>query len=345
MRRSTPSFGHSTRRCSGLCGRRLPERLARTLLDLAGVDPETTGDTLTKGQRRDLAGVVTELRLPLTGDRGYRYAEVTAGGVPLAELDLNSMESRVTPGLHLCGEICDVDGRIGGFNFQWAWGKRLGRGAGDARMRGRLVTNCQTINLKSEGGRHPSGFFSTPTKAEMTTLKRFLLITAFATFPLTFLSCDYWWGNGDGDLPDGGLIAHYPLDGDADENVGGRDGIIVGATPVADRFGEAGRALRFDGDDFVRVDESGVFNFDLQEDSYTISLWANASNSDGLSRLVVKWDELTSSPYPFQINKVGSGAWGSVFDSQEVSTVRLGDVLGTAPGNTLSSPTTLVRIG
>ncbi|HKC24559.1 MAG TPA: NAD(P)/FAD-dependent oxidoreductase, partial [Thermoanaerobaculia bacterium] len=54
-------------------------------------------------------------------DRGFDQAEVTAGGVPLSELVLATLESRVSPGLHLCGEICDVDGRIGGFNFQWAW--------------------------------------------------------------------------------------------------------------------------------------------------------------------------------------------------------------------------------
>ena len=59
--------------------------------------------------------------LPVTGSRGFNYAEVTAGGVPLRELRLNTLESRICPGLYLCGEICDVDGRIGGFNFQWAW--------------------------------------------------------------------------------------------------------------------------------------------------------------------------------------------------------------------------------
>jgi predicted Rossmann fold flavoprotein len=100
---------------------RVPDRLARALLDAAAVDPATTGDTLTKAERRALAEAATQTPLPLTGDRGYRYAEVTAGGVPLAELDLATMESRVTPGLYLCGEVCDVDGRIGGFNFQWAW--------------------------------------------------------------------------------------------------------------------------------------------------------------------------------------------------------------------------------
>ena len=43
------------------------------------------------------------------------------GGVPLSEIRWQTMESKVTAGLHLCGEILDVDGRIGGFNFQWAW--------------------------------------------------------------------------------------------------------------------------------------------------------------------------------------------------------------------------------
>ena len=100
---------------------RLPDRLARFLLETAGVPPETTGATLTRDGRRALVEAATAYPLPFVGDRGYRYAEVTAGGVPLAELDLGTMESRMTPGLHLCGEICDVDGRIGGFNFQWAW--------------------------------------------------------------------------------------------------------------------------------------------------------------------------------------------------------------------------------
>jgi hypothetical protein len=59
--------------------------------------------------------------LEVTGDRGFTTAEATAGGVPLSEVRLDTMESRVCPGLHLAGEVLDVDGRIGGFNFQWAW--------------------------------------------------------------------------------------------------------------------------------------------------------------------------------------------------------------------------------
>jgi len=80
-----------------------------------------------------LARTVLEMPLPVTGDRGFVYAEVTAGGVPLSEARLETMESRVCPGLYLCGEICDVDGRIGGFNFQWAWASGYVAGVGAAR--------------------------------------------------------------------------------------------------------------------------------------------------------------------------------------------------------------------
>jgi predicted Rossmann fold flavoprotein len=99
----------------------LPERLVRALCADADLEPGTSGDQLTREQRRAFARTLTALPLPITGDRGYTYAEVTAGGVPLSEIHLDTMESRVCPGLHLCGELCDVDGRIGGYNFQWAW--------------------------------------------------------------------------------------------------------------------------------------------------------------------------------------------------------------------------------
>ncbi len=99
----------------------LPQSLARALCHQADVEPSTFGNNLTRAQRLKLARTVTQMPLPITGDRGYNFAEVTAGGVPLNELHLDRMESRRCPGLYLCGEICAVDGRIGGFNFQWAW--------------------------------------------------------------------------------------------------------------------------------------------------------------------------------------------------------------------------------
>lgn len=111
---------------------RMPERLlAAIAADLIPIA------ALPKEERRRLVRLVVELPLPVTRNRGFDFAEVTAGGVPLDEVDLTSMESRRTPGLYLCGEILDVDGRIGGFNFQWAWasGRLAGRGAAKATER------------------------------------------------------------------------------------------------------------------------------------------------------------------------------------------------------------------
>lgn len=118
-------------------GRRLaelvPERLARALCARAGVEPSTSAAHLKRDDRRALATLLTRCPLPVTGDRGFTHAEVTAGGVPLAEVHLDTMESRVCPGLHLCGELLDVDGRIGGFNFQWAWATGHAAGAAAAK--------------------------------------------------------------------------------------------------------------------------------------------------------------------------------------------------------------------
>lgn len=100
---------------------RLPARLARALCEIAAVDPTAAGHTLRREERRALVRAVLETALPVTGTRGWNHAEATAGGIPLSEVHLNTMESRVTPGLYLCGEMLDVDGRIGGYNFQWAW--------------------------------------------------------------------------------------------------------------------------------------------------------------------------------------------------------------------------------
>lgn len=100
---------------------KMPERLITALCAFAEIDPRATCAHLTRDQRRRLALAFTELNLPIEGTRGWNYAEVTAGGVPLSAIVLKTMESRDCPELHLCGEVCDVDGRIGGFNFQWAW--------------------------------------------------------------------------------------------------------------------------------------------------------------------------------------------------------------------------------
>lgn len=111
--------------------RRLPQRLADALLDEAGVDPGQSLAQLRREDRQRLVELLARYPLPWTGDEGYKKAEVTGGGVDLSEIDPRTMESRVHPGLFLCGEILDTFGPIGGYNFYWAWatGRAAGLGA------------------------------------------------------------------------------------------------------------------------------------------------------------------------------------------------------------------------
>lgn len=112
----------------------LPERFAAAIAHHeAKVDPQTPMAQLPKDARRALVHALVDLPLPVVQDRGYTFAEVTAGGVPLEEVDLATMKSRCCAGLQLCGEILNVDGRIGGYNFQWAWctGRLAGLTAGE----------------------------------------------------------------------------------------------------------------------------------------------------------------------------------------------------------------------
>ena len=106
----------------------LPARLAEALLEDAGVAPETALAQLKREERRRLVQALTRHPLPWTGDEGYTKAEVTGGGVSLAEIDPRTLESKLHPGLYLCGEILDAFGPIGGYNFCWAWS--TGRAAG-----------------------------------------------------------------------------------------------------------------------------------------------------------------------------------------------------------------------
>lgn len=106
----------------------VPDRLASRLLEQANIDSTRSLAELPRDERRRLLDVLLRGALPWTGDEGYRKAEVTGGGVSLAEIDPRTMESRRHPGLFLCGEVLDAFGPIGGYNFLWAWA--TGRAAG-----------------------------------------------------------------------------------------------------------------------------------------------------------------------------------------------------------------------
>jgi predicted Rossmann fold flavoprotein len=99
----------------------VPASLGSALTALAAVPALQTLAELGRVERRRLVHLMLELPLPVVDSRGYSYAEATAGGVELTEIDPSTMQSRRCHGLYLVGEMLDVDGRIGGFNFQWAW--------------------------------------------------------------------------------------------------------------------------------------------------------------------------------------------------------------------------------
>jgi predicted Rossmann fold flavoprotein len=109
----------------------LPERLAAVLFAESGIPADRTVAQLRKEERERLLSVLCSWPLPYTGDEGYKKAEVTGGGVALAEIVPQTMESRKHPGLFIVGEALDVFGPIGGYNFHWAWasGRLGGRGA------------------------------------------------------------------------------------------------------------------------------------------------------------------------------------------------------------------------
>ncbi|MBI2824748.1 MAG: NAD(P)/FAD-dependent oxidoreductase [Planctomycetia bacterium] len=99
----------------------VPRRLAEALVREAGLAPESKAAELSKAGRAALVRAIKQASIPVTGTRGFAKAEVTAGGVPLAEVDSRTLASKIVPGLYLAGEVLDLDGPIGGYNFQAAF--------------------------------------------------------------------------------------------------------------------------------------------------------------------------------------------------------------------------------
>ncbi|MBR5343466.1 MAG: aminoacetone oxidase family FAD-binding enzyme [Oscillospiraceae bacterium] len=104
-------------------------RLGKMLLRYAGVDTKKSVGALTDRELAHAAETCKNFRLPLRGTEGFDNAQVTAGGLRTADFDPETMQSRLVPGLYVCGELLDVDGDCGGFNLQWAWasGRLAGR--------------------------------------------------------------------------------------------------------------------------------------------------------------------------------------------------------------------------
>jgi predicted Rossmann fold flavoprotein len=100
---------------------KLPRRLAECLIAAAAIPADRLGPDLTREERQRLVTILKRLSLPILGTLGFKKAEVTSGGVALDEIDPRTLESRLVPGLHFAGEVLDLDGLIGGYNFQAAW--------------------------------------------------------------------------------------------------------------------------------------------------------------------------------------------------------------------------------
>ncbi len=108
----------------------ITRRLWQRLSAAAGIAETQTWARLTKEQTRRLAGELTDGRYAVRGKSLNKDEFVTCGGVPLQDVNLKTMESKLVPGLFFAGEVLDIDGVTGGFNFQAAW--TTGRIAGEA---------------------------------------------------------------------------------------------------------------------------------------------------------------------------------------------------------------------
>ena len=99
----------------------LPRRVAEALFAQAGIPQSRRGAELSREERRRLVAALKGTRIAVAGHLGFEKAEVTSGGVSLDEVNPKTLESLRQPGLFLCGEVLDLDGLIGGYNFQAAW--------------------------------------------------------------------------------------------------------------------------------------------------------------------------------------------------------------------------------
>ena len=109
------------RRVAALLDPWLPHRVGETLIALSGASADRPAAELAKGDRRRLVQTLKRLDIPLAGTMGFRKAEVTAGGVALDKVDSRTMQSRLVSSLYFAGEVLDLNGPVGGYNFQAAF--------------------------------------------------------------------------------------------------------------------------------------------------------------------------------------------------------------------------------
>lgn len=99
----------------------LNNKLAAALLKFCGISIKRPAAGLTEIEASHIASVMKEWHLDINGTGGFEKAQVTGGGVPVSEINVGTMESKICKGLYFAGEIIDIDGMCGGYNLQWAW--------------------------------------------------------------------------------------------------------------------------------------------------------------------------------------------------------------------------------
>ncbi len=99
----------------------LPKRFVEQILQMADIPPTQNGSEISRKKLSRAVQLLKNVEFKIQGTRGYKKAEVTAGGVSLKEVDSSTMQSKLQPGLYFAGEILDLDGPIGGYNFQAAF--------------------------------------------------------------------------------------------------------------------------------------------------------------------------------------------------------------------------------
>ncbi|KAL4326063.1 hypothetical protein GQ457_11G019150 [Hibiscus cannabinus] len=123
---------------------RLVKRFWKYILDREGLMGDTLWASVSNNSLVSIANLLKHCTFEVKGKGQFKDEFVTAGGVPLSEIHLNTMESRIQPNLYFAGEVLNVDGVTGGFNFQNAWsggyiaGSSIGRVAGNANLEGAM---------------------------------------------------------------------------------------------------------------------------------------------------------------------------------------------------------------
>jgi predicted flavoprotein YhiN len=128
---------HPKRTVASVCplpGNSIPRRLWSSLVQSSGFPPDATWGNVPKKLVRQLATNLISFPLEFSGKGTFKDEFVTAGGISLKEIDMKTMESKICPGLFLCGEVIDVDGITGGYNFMNCWSTGYVAGESTTKM-------------------------------------------------------------------------------------------------------------------------------------------------------------------------------------------------------------------